>query len=242
MQPEIRAHLNSGREHYVAAEYQKAVPHLAKVLEHHDGFADVHNMIGVCYQHLGRTLEAKDHFERAFAINPAYTEAALNLAVCYNELGQYDDAKAIYERAAEGRESRAAAVDNLDHYVRGKLANLHRDLGLAYEGVGLLEPAIEQFRQALQLCPTFVDIRTKLGTTLRDAGHVDEAIDELIAVRDAKPDYIVARLNLGVTLWTAKRGDEAKAEWRAVLEQEPDNSRAQMYLRMAGESVESGEG
>ena len=235
MEPEIRVHLNAGREHYVAGEYQKAVPHLTKVLERHDGFADVHNMMGVCLQHLGRTPEARTNFERAIELNPTYTEAALNLAVCYNELGRYDDAQAIYERAAAGRESRAASIDNLDGFVRGKLANLHRDLGVAYEGVGMLEHALEQFRQALELCPTFVDIRTKFATTLRDAGHVDEAIDQLIAVRDAKPDYIGARLHLGVTLFSAGRKDEARAEWNAVLEHDADNSRAKMYLRMSKE-------
>ncbi|WP_165703667.1 tetratricopeptide repeat protein [Enhygromyxa salina] len=235
MESEIRVHINAGREHYLAAEYQKALPHLTKVLEHHDDFADIHNMLGICLQHLSRTDEARLNFERALELNPAYTEAALNLAVCYNELGRYDDAKAVYERAAEGRESRATAVDNLDGYVRGKLANLHRELGLAYEGVGMLAQAVEQFRCALQLCPTFVDIRTKLATTLRDAGHIDEAIDELIGVRDAKPEYLAARLHLGVTFWSAKRKDEARAEWKAVLEFEPDNARAQMYLRMAGE-------
>lgn len=235
MQPDVRAHLNTGREYYHGAEYQKAIAPLTKVLEQHDDYADVHNMLGVCLQHVGRTLEAKDHFERAFQINPSYTEASLNLAVCYNELGRYDDAKAVYARAAEGRESRGRSIENLDGFVRGKLANLHRDLGLAYEGVGMLAQAIEQFREALQLCPTFVDIRTKLGTTLRDAGHIDEAIDELIAVRDAKPEYVLGRLNLGVTLWSAKRKDEAVAEWKAVLEHEPDNKRAHMYLRMAKE-------
>lgn len=236
MEPEIRVHLNAGREHYLAAEYQKAVPHLTKVLEHHDGFADVHNMLGVSLQQLGRTKEARLSFERAIELNPAYTEAALNLAVCYNELGRYDDAKAVYEKAAAGRESRSNAVDNLDGFVRGKLANLHHDLGLAYEAAGMLEQAIEQFRQALQLCPTFVDIRTKLATTLRDAGHVEEAIDELIAVRDAKPGYVAARLHLGVSLWSAGRKQEARAEWQAVLEHDPENTRVHMYLRMAGES------
>lgn len=239
MEPEIRVHLNAGREHYLAAEYRKAIPYLTKVLEHHDGFADVHNMLGVALQQLGRAKEARVEFERAVELNPAYTEAALNLAVCYNELGRYDDAKAVYERAAAGRESRSTAVDNLDGFVRGKLANLHHELGLAYEGVGMLAQAVEQFRQALELCPTFADIRTKLATTLRDAGHLDEAIDELVAVRDAKPEYAMARLHLGVTLWTAKRKDEARTEWQAVLDHDPTNSRAQMYLRMSGAKAAS---
>ena len=232
MEPEIRVHLNAGREHYVAGEYQKAVPHLTKVLERHDGFADVHNMMGVCLQHLGRTPEARTNFERAIELNPTYTEAALNLAVCYNELGRYDEAKAVYERAAAGRESREGAVENLDGFVRGKLANLHRDLAVAYEGVGMLEPAIEQLRQALSLCPTFVDIRTKLGTILRDAGHLDAAIDELRAVTEAKPEYVPARVHLGVTLWSAGRKDEAREHWERALELDPDNRGVKVYLRM----------
>jgi tetratricopeptide (TPR) repeat protein len=235
MEPEIRVHLNAGREHYLASEYAHAIEHLSKVLEQHDGFADVHNMLGVSQQQLGQLDDAVGNFERAVELNPAYTEAALNLAVCYNELGRYDEAKRIYERAAASRESRAGAVENLDGFVRGKLANLHRDLGLAYEAAGMLDHAIEQLRQALELCPTFVDIRTKLATTLRDAGHIDEAIDELIAVRDAKPEFVTGRIHLGVTLWTAGRKREAKAEWEAALEHDPQNTRVPMYLRMAGE-------
>ena len=240
MEPEIRAHLNTGREHYAAGEYQKALPLLESVAAKHDGFADVHNMLGVCLQQLSRPLEACDHFEAALGLNPHYTEAALNLAVCYNELGRYDDAKAVYDRASATRESRTDSA-NLDGFVRGKLANLHHELGLAYECVGMLPQAVEQFRAALELCPTFVDIRTKLATTLRDLGKVDAALDELMAVRDAKPAYVGARLHLGVTLWSAERKQEAKAEWRAVLVHDPNNSRARMYLRMAGEVLDKAE-
>ena len=234
MEPDTRAHLNAGREHYLANDYEKALPLLEAVASAHGGFADVHNMLGVCLQQLSRTLEARDHFKQALELNPNYTAAALNLAVCYNELGQYDDAQAVYLRASSGRESRGDAAHNLDGFVRGKLANLHHQLGLAYEGAGMLPQAISQFRQALELCPTFVDIRTKLATTLRDDGQVDAALDELMGVRDAKPDYIAARLHLGITLWSAERKDEARAEWKAVLERDPDNKRAAMYLRMSG--------
>jgi len=233
MDAETRQNLTIGRDHYLAAEYDKAVVCLSKVIAAHDGFADVHNMLGVSLQQLGRAEEARARFERAVALNPRYTEAALNLAVCYNELGRYEDAKRVYERAAGNRESRVAAIENLDGYVRGKLANLHRELGSAYEGAGLFEPAIEQFRQALELCPTFVDIRTKLGTMLRDAGMIDAALEELTAVCDASPDYVLARLHLGVTLWSAGRRDEARAEWQAVLDQDPENRSVRVYLRMA---------
>ena len=43
--------------------------------------------------------KAQNAFEHALAINPGYTEAALNLAVLYNDLGKYTEAKVAYARA-----------------------------------------------------------------------------------------------------------------------------------------------
>ncbi len=232
MDADIKHHLNVGREYYNAGEYDKAETHLLQVLKQHDGFADVHNMIGVIRYQRGQVEVARPSFERALELNPRYTDAALNLAVCYNELGRYDDAKAVYAKAAGEDEKDPAAVEKLDAFVRGKIANLHNDLGQAYTAVGLLAQAITEYRKALELCPTFVDIRTRLGTTLRDAGKLAAAIEELTAVRDTAPDYLPGRVNLGVTLWQAKRIDEAKAEWEHVLAKDPDNRSATLYLSM----------
>jgi tetratricopeptide (TPR) repeat protein len=232
MDAEIKHHLTVGREYYEAGEYDKAEQHLLQVLRHHDGFADVHNMIGVIRYQRGQVEVARPSFERAVQLNPRYTDAALNLAVCYNELGLYDDAKRVYARAAGEGDKDPAAVEKLDSFVRGKIANLHSDLGQAYTAVGLLPQAVTEFRKALELCPTFVDIRTRLGTTLRDMGNVEAAIEELTAVRDTAGDYLPARVNLGVTLWQAGRVEEAKAEWQHVLSKDPDNRSAKLYLAM----------
>jgi len=232
MDPSIRHHLNVGREYYQQGDYLQAEAHLRAVLEAHDGFADVHNMLGVIHYHSGRPGKARECFERALAINPRYTEAALNLAVCYNELGRYQDGKAIYTRAAAGQDAHPGSLEQLDPFIRGKLANLHAEVGSAYVAVGLLERATEEFRKALDLCPTFVDLRTKLATTLRDTGRLDEALDELTAIFELSPDYLPARVHLGLTLWRAGRVQEARAHWQYVLEREPDNRSCRVYLSM----------
>ena len=230
MDPQIKHHLTVGRDFYQAGEYERAKPHLEAVLESHTDFADVHNMVGVIHYEAGRPSKAREAFERALQINPRYTEAALNLAVCYNELGRYEDAKRVYSQAQGTPDG--GGLDPLDHFVRGKIANMHADLGDAYVAVGLLDHAVKEYRKALRVCPTFVDIRTKLATTLRDQGRVAESLDELIAIRESAPDFLMGRVHLGVTLWRAGRVVDARKEWEHVLAVDPTNRSCRVYLRM----------
>jgi tetratricopeptide (TPR) repeat protein len=229
MDERLKQLLNQGRDLYDNREFEKAEKVLVQVLRENRGFADVHNMLGVIYHELGRLTQARDSFEQALKINPNYTEAALNLAVTYNELGQYEKAKDVYtETMARSR----SQPRSLDPFAKGKLANMHADLGDAYHGIGFYAEAVREYENALALCSTFVDIRTKLANTHRDMGNIDRAIKEYRKVIDTNPSYLSARLQLGVTLYAAKRTEEAVAAWREVLEQDPENKNAQMYLKM----------
>ena len=50
----------------------------------------------------GQFARAQRAFEAALRLNPAYTEAALNLAVIYNDMGKYREAKEVYQAGAPG--------------------------------------------------------------------------------------------------------------------------------------------
>ncbi|MCK5796617.1 MAG: tetratricopeptide repeat protein, partial [Deltaproteobacteria bacterium] len=86
MNDQTRHRLIKGREHYENHEFLQAEALLTQVVQDDNDFADVYNMLGVIYHDQGRFRQAQTSFERALEINPAYTEAALNLAVTYNEL------------------------------------------------------------------------------------------------------------------------------------------------------------
>ena len=121
---------------------------------------------------------------------------------------------------------------SMDPFARGKLANMHADLGVAYADMGLHLDAVRELRRALELCPTFIDIRTRLGNVYRDMGDGEAAVNEYTQVKATKPEYLPARLALGVTLYSLGRRDDAIAEWEAILEREPADRRARAYLRM----------
>ena len=216
MDEKLRLQLHQAREHYAAGEYAAAEPLLSALTKQGADFADVYNMLGVSLHSLGRFTAAQQAFE-----------AALNLAVTYNDLGKYDQAKAAYERAVAPVKSEPR---KLDPFAMGKIANLHAATADAYLGSGMTEEAIAEYRRALQLGPSFSDIRAKLAGALRDLDRKQEALVEYERIRAEAPKFLQARLNLGVLYYSLGRRDAARAEFEAVLAENPDSKSARLYL------------
>lgn len=234
MDDRLRRLITLGREHYQSGELDKAEKYLAQVVQEHRGFADIFNMLGVIYHAQGRFAQAQESFEEALKINPNYTEAALNLAVTYNDLGKYGQAREVYLRAiARSR----GEPRSLDPFARGKIANMHADLGAAYAGIGFYPEAVREYQKALELCPNFVDLRTRLANVYRDSGDYQAALRELEIVKTTNPRFVPSRLALGVTLFSLGRRDDAVREWEAVLQLEPDNKQAKVYLQMVRDEL-----
>jgi Tfp pilus assembly protein PilF len=229
MDERLKQLLLLGREHYQKREYDKAEPLLQKVLEQDDRFADVHDMLGVIDHSRGNFMNAEQHFERALEINPAYTEAALNLAVTYNDRGKYEAARDVYKRI---RNERGGEKEALDPFARGKLANMHADLAAAYADLGLPREAVIELEKAVALCPQFSDLQTKLGHLLRELKDLPRARKHYEAALQSRPTYVPARIALGVTLLSLGEPDGAAEHWNKVLESEPENPQVKMYLRM----------
>jgi tetratricopeptide (TPR) repeat protein len=233
MDEQTKQSLLLGREHYQKREFDKAEPLLKQVIAANERLADVHDMLGVICHANGDFPQAEYHFERALAINPSYTEAALNLAVTYNDRGKYDAARQVYARI---RGNSGDDTHGLDPFARGKIANMHAEVAQAYADAGLLHEAIEEYEKAVKLCPQFADLRTRLGTLLRETNDLVRAREQYEAAVRAKPSYVPARVQLGVTLLALGESDAAVDEWRRALEIDPENVPARMYLRISTEA------
>lgn len=238
MEDRTKQLLSLGREHYDKREFDKAEHYLRQVLERDEvKFADVYNMMGVIHHDRGRFEEAQGCFEDALSINPNYTEAALNLAVTYNDLGRYDEAKKIYKAAlSRGEES----PGQLDPFVKGKIANLHAEVGQAYVDAGMTADAMHELRKAILLCPTFADLRLRLANLYRQQGDLDAARFELDEALAAKPGYVPAHVALGVVHLALNHKDKALDQWRQAIALDPENKAAAMYLRMAEGMTDGG--
>src|SRR5207302_7539560 len=193
-----------------------AAGHLEQVVARGAAFADVHHMLGIVYHQLGEFESAQKAFAKALEINPGYVEAALNLAIVCNDLGQYERAQQVYGDAVARTRSKQLRDPNgdepLDGYTRGKIANLHAAVGDGYLSVRRPNDAASEYRRALSLCPTFVDLRLKLASALRESGDVDGALAEYrLAVQHA-PAYVPARVARGAAVAAGGQLDEAVQE------------------------------
>ena len=229
MDDHIKQLLLLGREHYAKREYDKAEPLLRQVAKHTDRFADVFDMLGVIAHSLGNFVLARDWFERALVLNPNYTEAQLNLMVTLNDLGNDAEAQKLYGQLRKRGGQREAA----DTFVKGRIANMHAEISQAYTDVGMQVEAIHELEKAVALCPSFPDLRTRLGVQYRDAGDRVRALEQFERAKHDNPDYLQARLMLGVLHLSSGDQEQAEREFTAVLERDAGNTGARMYLRIA---------
>jgi tetratricopeptide (TPR) repeat protein len=218
-----------GRQRWERGDREGALRALERFLETRRDFADVHYMVGTLHEQADDLAAAAESLREALRQNPGYAEAMVALASIYERLGEFSRARALAERVAQLALPSAGA---LDATTRGKLANLEAALADAYRDAGALSDAVEAYRKALDRCPTFHDIRYRLGIALREAGFPDRALAEFARVRRANPDLLDAAVQTGLTLYTLGRSEEAIAEWRGVLEHDRTREDARMYLRM----------
>jgi tetratricopeptide (TPR) repeat protein len=154
--------------------------------------------------------------------------------VIYNDMGKYREAREVYQAALS--RGRSGGNNQLDPFVRGKVANLYADIGDVFVSSGLHEEAAAEYHRALALCPTFVDIRVKLANTYREKGEKDTAVRELQEAVRINANYLPAHVALGVALYSVGRRDEAVACWEGVLQRSPGNKQAEMYLSLVREN------
>ena len=225
--PEAR--LSQARKLYALSRWQEALGLLEQLVVDHPGYADLHNMLGVCNHHMGQWSRAERAFREALRLNPKYTEAALNLAVLLNDTGKYEEARVLYRQALAVLSHEKNAMDPM---AAGKIANMHAALAQAYTEALRPEEAQAEYQRALALCPHFADIRHALAGLLLTQKQPEAACAQLQQCIADQPRYMAPRVRLGDVLMGLGRLDEARAVYEAALHILPDHADAQRGLRL----------
>ncbi|MBI3182163.1 MAG: tetratricopeptide repeat protein [Myxococcales bacterium] len=108
----------------------------------------------------GKVIEAKDHLERAFKLQPRNEKGQNLLGLTYFKLGLFDRAAEIYETLVQ--ENPADPT-------------LRVNLGLVYLKSNALQRAIREFETATDLAPDHSKAQNYLGLALAQAGEYGRA-------------------------------------------------------------------
>jgi len=98
------------------------------------------------------------------------------------------------------------------------------DRGISYYDKGMIDKAIEEFKEVLELDPDDVETHYHLGNAYADKGMPDEAILIYKKVIEINPEFIDAYLSLGTLYLDMDLVDEAISQCKQAISANPDDS------------------
>lgn len=137
--------------------------------------------LGTVLDRLGRSDEARAHYEKAIAIDPFHARALNNLGVWLDRRGQSDSGIKTLERAIQ------ADPENVEAYS---------NLGSALIGAGRPGDALRVLETAVAMAPDFPNAHSNLGLALAQLGRLEEAVAQWQTTLRLNPNHVNARRNL----------------------------------------------
>ena len=172
--------------------------------------------------------KAREFFQRALDIDPAFAPAWTGLGDTYHVLSGLATLPAgdAYPR------TRAAAERALQ--IDPDLPEAHVSLATALSSYYWdFEGAADHIRRAIELNPSYATAHNLYGEYLRYRGRFDEALGEVRQAEALDPLAPVHQLDTGIVLYLARRYDEAIAQYRRLLALHPDHRYAYFPLALA---------
>lgn len=143
------------------------------------------------------TREARDHFDRAAALNPKFGTAWFFAGLSRVKLGEYRDALACLKKAQE-QDYRTSFV--------------FETAGDAHYNLGEFSKSAKNYKRAIRLAEDSPALETKLGLAMIRAGEAEEGLSKIRRALDRKPAHpeIHDRMILALA-WLGKEKEAALA-------------------------------
>jgi serine/threonine protein kinase/Tfp pilus assembly protein PilF len=171
---------------------------------------------------------ARDHFQQALHLDPAFAEAWAGLADVYKV---FDYLSILAPKEAASR-SRAAGLRALD--LDPDLASAHTSMATVLADYYWdWETAAYHFRRAIELNPGYPTGRQLYAEYLRDMGCFEDALKEIRKAQDLDPLSPFYDLVEGTILISTGRAAEASALFDRLLHAHPNYQAAYFYRALS---------
>ena len=234
------AHLNLSSALIEAGRNEEGLAVGRIAVEQRPDFADAHCNLALAQMNLERFEAAGESLRRALELAPRHKNSLQNTAELYRRQGRHQEAVEAY-RAVLARDHRYVpayagmgdALFQLGRYEQAIIAlqrslslqpdaamagALHDLLGRAFQKLGRLEAAAQQFDRALTIHPQNAQILIQLANLRATQGRSEEADDYRRRARALRPHDIATLQNVAESFRKQARYEEALAAYRAALE------------------------
>ncbi len=230
-------------------EFGSAADTYKSILSRHPEQLDTLRLFGVlCFQ-LGRLDEAAGLLERAVTLEPAFTDAYVNLGTVQAARGGTDAAIETLQRAVALDSTHSGAWNNLGNVFLGLArpteavdafqnavkhspghARAWGNLAEALQQTGDSDAALKAASKALELAPGDAGLNARCGMLLHAAGRSEDARKQLEQAVGLAPEDAQTRFNLGHVCDELRDWEAAVEHFSEVLRLDPDNGHALAQL------------
>ncbi len=181
----VEARQNLGLALTQSGRTEEAIAEFTALLKLKPDFVAAEFTLASLLQKVGRTAEARQHFASVLQKQPDYAEAHYRLGILLGREQQTDEAIQQLRQVLRLQPEDAAAHEQLalmlvrqqkfpeaiGHFQLalkhgGEPAATHNHLGLAHQAAGQIEPAVENYWQALQVRPDWSEALNNLAWVL----------------------------------------------------------------------------
>ncbi|MEE9585263.1 MAG: tetratricopeptide repeat protein, partial [Candidatus Brocadiales bacterium] len=149
----------------------------------------------------GSFEEASRCWERSVRLRPVLAKRYERLGAYYSHTARYDEAILVYRDAA-----------NMYHLKESK-ALMHYNIANIMVEEGMLEGAVTEYEEAIELDPKLAGAYTGLGLVYDKRGKLERAIYNHKKALEIDPNLAEAHKNLGMVYHKQGSGREAKKEF-----------------------------
>ncbi len=173
---------------------------------------------GVALEALGRTDEALEAWKQAVSIEPGYFAALNGIGAIQLDKKNYAEAVDAFQKALQSK---------------ADFADAHYNLGLALDGLGEPQKALQALAEARNLAPEDFDVLLAIADVQLGQGHIDQALAAAQQAVDLAPEEASVRMAHGQLLLKAKKYPAAKTAFEAALKLQPGAVDAEFALARA---------
>ena len=234
LMPDETAHYNLIVAYNELKDYPKVIESMQQFAEVYADDAQLRNLQGLAHYRLEQYEEALQVFEAAAELDPEDAQIWVNVGLLRLDMKQYDEATAAFTKAKQLNPEL-----DVDQYITQlkqvdrRQARIHYNQAVEFYGIGKVDAAITQWKQAVQYDPGFLEAHINLAAAYTNQRRIADAIGHLEQAIKLDTKSFEAHYNLGVAHFQLRHYQDAIRVLTQALKLKPDYPEAQFTLGMA---------